>query len=292
MRRTLIALTLMALAACQLTDRGGDTARAVTQSGTQVATVAFRVPSDSEITSPEILRSVRRGRALLAHTRDSLPSYVANRLQCVSCHVADGTRKDALSLIGVYSRFPQYRSRSGRVDMIEDRINDCFERSMNGRAIDRSGQDMRDLVAYMAFLSRGVPVGAQVDGQSVPMLDPVAGDTVRAVPLYASSCAPCHGTDGLGTNAAPPLWGPHSFTVGAGMARVRMAAAFIRVAMPQHQPGTLTPQQAFDLATYINTRPRPDFAQKALDWPNGDVPPDVAYSTRSRPKGNQARLKE
>lgn len=277
------ALGLVAVASCQVSDRARESARGVRQSSqTAAVVVPFRVPADSEITAPEVLQSMRRGRALLRNTRDSLPGHVRNRLQCVSCHAMDATRKDQLSLVGVYSRFPQYRSRSGRVDLIEDRINDCFERSMNGQAIDRAGRDMRDLIAYMAFLSRGVPVGAQVDGQGAPPLEPVEGDTTRAVPLYASSCAPCHGADGGGTNAAPPLWGPHSYNIGAGMARVRMAAAFIRSAMPQNAPGTLTPQQAFDLAAYINSRPRPDFAKKAFDWPNGDPPPDVAYPLRRK----------
>jgi thiosulfate dehydrogenase len=278
------ALGLAAVAGCEVADRGQSAVSGTTPRSGALApsVVPYRVPADSEITAPEVLQAVRRGRAILRNTRDSLPQHVRNRLQCVSCHGMDGTRKDQLSLIGVYSRFPQYRSRSGKVDLIEDRINDCFERSMNGVALDRAGRDMRDLVAYMAFLSRGVPVGAQVDGQGAPSLEPVAGDTNRALPLFAGTCAPCHGVDGAGTIAGPALWGPHSYNIGAGMARVRTAAAFIRSAMPATAPGTLTPQQAFDLATYINTRPRPDFAKKALDWPNGDPPPDVAYPTRRK----------
>jgi thiosulfate dehydrogenase len=249
-----------------------------------VVPVAFRVPSDSEVTDPELLRSLRRGRALLRNTRDSLPAHVGNRLQCVSCHVKDGTQKNALSLVGVYSRFPQYRSRTGTVGTIEDRVNDCFERSLNGRALDRTSPEMRDFVTYMAFLSRGVPAGATVDGgQGTPAIEPpLVGDTARGAKMYATTCAACHGVDGQGTNAAPPVWGPHSFNVGASMARVRTAAAFIRAAMPQTLPGSLTPQQAFDLASYINSHTRPDFARKSLDWPRGDPPPDVPYQTRGK----------
>jgi thiosulfate dehydrogenase len=228
---------------------------------------------------------VRRGRALLRDTKDSLPGHVRSSLQCVSCHTGDGTRKDQLPLVGVYSRFPQHRVRSGRISLIEERINDCFERSLNGVPLDRSSQEMRDLVAYMAFLSLGVPVGARVEGQGMPMLERLSGDSARGAPLFASTCAPCHGADGGGTNAAPPLWGPKSYNIAAAMARVGIAASFIRVAMPQHQPGTLSPQQAFDLATYINSHARPDFAAKSLDWPNGDAPYDVPYRLRST-KGN------
>jgi thiosulfate dehydrogenase len=279
-QRVLVLCSAATVFGCRVADREPD--RVVVQGAPSV--VAFRVPSDSEVADPEVLRAVQRGRALMRNTRDSLPAHVGNRLQCTSCHLMDGTRKDALSLVGVYSRFPQYRTRTNRVDVIEDRVNDCFERSLNGRAIARAGADMRDLVTYFAFLSRGVPAGARVEGgQGTPPLEPpLVGDAARGARAYATTCAPCHGADGQGTNAAPPVWGPHSFNIGASMARVRTAAAFIRVAMPQTLPGSLTPQQAFDIATYMNSHSRPDFARKHLDWPRGDAPPDVPYTTRGK----------
>lgn len=271
---------VLVVSACRISDRVPES----TQSQ-QAGVVAHRVPAESEIADSFMLASVRRGRALLRNTRDSLPNHVGNRLQCVSCHAMDGTRKNIMSLVGVYARFPQYRARSGRVDLIEDRVNDCFERSMNGRALSHVSADMRDLVNYMAFLSRGVPTGSRVDGQGVPALSPLAGDTAAGRVQYASTCAPCHGANGEGTAAAPPVWGPQSYNIGAGMARVNTAAAFIRAAMPQTAPGTLTAQQAFDLAAYINSQPRPDFARKGDDWPRGDPPPDVAYPTRAKKSG-------
>lgn len=269
-------VVVLASAGCQLAERPAN------PSARQPDVVAHRIPSDSEVTDADVLASLRRGRALLRNTRDSLPGHVGNRLQCVSCHAADGTRRNTMSLVGVYARFPQYRARSGRIDLLEDRINDCFERSMNGRALDHRGRDMRDMVTYMAFLSRGVPSGAGVDGQGVPALQPLRGDTSTGGQLYATTCSPCHGPNGEGTTVAPPVWGPQSYNIGAGMARVNTAAAFIRAAMPQTAPGTLTPQQAFDLAAYINSRPRPDFSRKADDWPRGDPPPDVAYPIKAK----------
>ena len=276
MRAGAIVAAALVAAGCKIADRPADPA------GRQADVVAYRVPADSEVTDADVLASLRRGRALHRNTRDSLPSNVGNKLQCVSCHAMDGTRRNTLSLVGVHARYPQYRSRSGRIDLIEDRINDCFERSLNGRALDPRSPDMRDLVTYMAFLSRGVPSGSRVDGQGLPALTPLRGDTSAGRELYATTCAPCHGATGEGTPAAPPVWGPGSYNVGAGMARVTTAAAFIRAAMPQTAPGTLTPQQAFDLAAYINSRPRPDFARKADDWPRGDPPSDVTYPTKAK----------
>ncbi|MGH7718792.1 MAG: c-type cytochrome [Gemmatimonadaceae bacterium] len=241
--------------------------------------VAFRVPNESEVADTAFLRAVRRGRALMQATRESLPAHVGNALRCVSCHMGEGLRPDAMPWVGVYGQFPQYRSRSGKVIELEDRINDCFERSMNGRALARDGRDMVDIVAYMAFLSYGIPVGAEVAGQGIPRLDPLPADTVRGAQVYAANCVTCHGASGEGTVAAPPVWGPRSYNIGAGMARVRTAAAFIKQAMPFDRPGSLTPQQAFDVAAYINSRPRPDHRGKEQDWPHGDPPPDVAYPT-------------
>jgi thiosulfate dehydrogenase len=99
--------------------------------------------------------------------------------------------------------------------------------------------------------------------------------------VFTSECARCHGSDGAGTDLAPPLWGEKSFTIGAGMGRVRTAAAFIKFNMPYDRPGSLSEQQAFDVAAYITSRPRPDFVRKENDWPNGDHPPDVPYVTRA-----------
>jgi thiosulfate dehydrogenase len=239
--------------------------------------VPFRVPSESELPDSAYRASALRGRALLVATRDSLPHNVGNALRCASCHLDNGLRKNAMPWVGSYSRFPQYRARSGKVDRIEDRVNDCFERSLNGKALSNTGRDMRDIVSYLAFLSRGIPVGADMDGQGLARLKPVPGDLTRGVALYASTCARCHGIDGHGTALAPPLWGPRSYNVGAGMANIIVAASFIHALMPIDRPGQLTEQQAFDIATYVNTRPRPSFAAKSRDWPHGGKPIGADY---------------
>jgi thiosulfate dehydrogenase len=272
-------------------DGVADSARGTAGAGATAARqVAFRVPSDSELPDGPVGASIRRGRALLTATRDSLPAHVRASLACTNCHPGNGTRPNAMPWVGVYARFPQYRSRSGSVNIIEDRVNDCFERSMNGRAIPAQGRDMRDIVAYMAWLSRGVPVGADVPGQGLPKMTPLPGDTTRGAQLFAAECARCHGPGGEGTVAAPPTWGPRSFNIGAGMARLRTAAAFVRYNMPYDRPGTLTDQQAFDVAAYITSRPRPDFPGKENDWPNGDPPPDAAYETvAAKRKASAAR---
>ena len=243
--------------------------------------VQFRVPRLTDVSDTAVRSSVIRGHAILEATGDSLPANVGNSLRCTSCHFAGGTVPNAMPWVGVYARFPQYRPRSGRVDLIENRINDCFERSMNGRALPADSREMHDIVAYLAFLSYGIPGGAQVNGQGLPKLPRLGADTVRGSTLFTARCARCHGAAGGGTALAPPLWGPTSYNIGAGMARRSVMAAFIHALMPFDSPGTLGAQQAYDIAAYVNSRPRPDFPGKEKDWPHGGAPDDVAYSIQS-----------
>jgi thiosulfate dehydrogenase len=247
------------------------------QQQTATPRVPFRVPSETQLKDSTYRASALRGRALLLATRDSLPHNVGNSLRCASCHLDGGLRRDAMPWVGAFARFPQYRARSGKVDLIEDRINDCFRRSMNGTALSPAGRDMRDIVTYLAFLSSGIPVGAEMEGQGFPRLQPLKGDPDRGAAVFASTCSRCHGAAGEGTALAPPLWGPHSYNVGAGMARINTAASFIHGLMPIDRAQQLTAQQAFDVATYVNTRPRPDFSAKTRDWPRGGKPDDADY---------------
>jgi thiosulfate dehydrogenase len=258
-----------------------DSVASVKKPATSSAKAPFRIPHESEIGDSVTLASVRRGRALIHSTRDSLPAHVGASLTCANCHMGDGTVKDAMPLVGSYARFPQYRGRSGIVEMLEDRVNDCFKRSMNGKPLPVGGRDMRDIVAYLAFLSRGFPVGAEMEGQGTPKLASLKGDSARGRQVFQTSCIACHGVDGHGTTVAPPLWGPKSFNIGAGMARVNTAARFIHQLMPRDRPGSLTPQQAYDVAAYITSRPRPDLPGKENDWPHGSPPPDAAYPVKS-----------
>lgn len=277
---------LAALAGCtiqQKTPRLANEQRGAKGGGGDTAQLSLRAPADSEIPDGPLGAAIRRGRALMRNTRDSLPQHASSALRCFSCHLGEGTQANALPLIGVYSRFPQYRPRNALVNLLEDRINDCFERSLNGKALPREGREMRELIAYFAFISRGVaPPGALPGGGGgLRLLDPLPSDTLRGREVFVQACARCHGSDGLGTPVAPPLWGPRSFNIGAGMARLRTAAAFIRVSMPNDGAVVLTDQQAYDVAAYVLSRPRPDFAKKALDWPKGDAPEDSPYPTRA-----------
>ena len=225
--------------------------------------------------------SIRRGRALLANTHDSMPVYAPSLLKCTSCHLDNARKPGAIPLYGSFARYPQYLERAGGVVTIEDRVNFCMTRSLAGYRVPNNSTEMRDMVAYLAFLSRGIPVGTDPAGTRMPPMPAGEGDSTRGVALYAASCARCHGGDAKGTPLAPPLWGEQSFSIGASMAREERAAAFIKHNMPLDQPGTLTDQQAYDVAAYITSLPRMDLPSKELDWPYGKAPRDTPYRLQS-----------
>ena len=280
---TVLALVLGACTRAQDAESAtssGDSAQVVVAAG--VERVFLPAPPDSEIPAGPLGQSVRRGRAIFAATRDSLPAQVGNQLRCLSCHLDDGRRANGSPLIGAFLDYPAYNARAGRVITIEDRINGCFLRSMAGRPLPVESLAMRDMVSYLAFLSRGVTAGQRVNGAGLPKMEPLEPDTARGRAIFATTCARCHGEQGEGRSFAPPVWGEGSYSIGAGMARLRTAASFIRHNMPYDLPGTLTDQQAFDVAAYVNSHVRPDLAGKEKDWPNGDAPPDAAYPTRAR----------
>lgn len=243
-------------------------------------TLPLLVPAASAIPAGALGASIRRGQAILMFTGDSLPNNVGNDLQCTSCHLDAGTRAWAAPWVGVYSRFPQYRSRNATVNLVEDRINDCLQRSLAGTALSWTDPAMRDIIAYFGWLSVGYPVGGEVEGQGFDRMEPLEPDTTAGREVFAAECSRCHGDGGQGTDLAPPVWGDRSYTIGAGMARLFTAAAFVRRNMPFDRPGTLSDQQAFDVAAYFNSQPRRDFPGKELDWPLGNPPPDAAYPTR------------
>lgn len=228
--------------------------------------------------------AIRLGQKVMRQTPVYAPEYSGNALNCTSCHLDDGRTPYAAPLVGIWGVFPEYRSRNARVNVLEDRINDCFERSMNGRRLPLDSDQMRGLLAYMQWLSAGVPTGQDGPGRGfLRIRSPQPPDPERGKQVYADKCAGCHGSDGeglygeQGETLLPPLWGPRSFNLGAGMARLNTAAAFVKLAMPLGLGGTLTDQEAFDVAAYFTRQPRPDFPGRQSDWPHGGKPEDARY---------------
>lgn len=208
--------------------------------------------------------------------------YAGNNLACASCHQAAGTKKFAMPWVGVHATFPQYRAREDEVSTVEERINGCMERSMAGKALSLDSREMKAFMTYMHFLSKDVPTGGKVEGQGLPPFKAPdrRADTVAGGKIYQEKCSACHGADGAGTRAGavgsatgytfPPLWGKDSFNTGAGMNRLLFASAFVKTNMPQgaeHGQPQLTDDEAYDVAAFMLSQPRPVKANTERDFP-------------------------
>jgi thiosulfate dehydrogenase len=270
-------------AACTLSRESGVDTTRLAQSGASGADSSaddWQPPLVSDLPDDSLGSAVRRGLALFLHTPDSLPKYVGANLTCSSCHLDEGRRPTSAPVSGVFARYPRYLDRAGAVVSIEDRVNYCITRSLAGWRLPSESREMHDMVAYLAFMSRGAPVGVPGKSTAMPQMPKLTGDTTRGGQVYRASCARCHGADGSGVAKVPALWGAKSFSVGASMTREERAASFVRHNMPFDQPGTLTDQQAFDVAAYFIAKPRPDLPGKERDWPAGGAPFDVPYNTK------------
>ncbi|MHB1937174.1 MAG: c-type cytochrome [Acidobacteriaceae bacterium] len=203
---------------------------------------------------------VRRGKLIFDQTPKYARAYVGNRLACSDCHLKSGTTAYSAPMIDVANIFPRFNKRAGRVISIQERFQQCFTRSENGRPLPSDSPEMKALTAYVNWLSRNGVKGKAYKGRGFGKLLDLTGNPAKGKSIYASQCAACHGAHGSGVPPVlPPVWGPDSYNDGAGMNNPRKMAGFLIHNMPQNHPGTLTPQQAFDVAYFIHAMPRPKF---------------------------------
>ena len=238
----------------------------------------YQIPVDS------VGKEIRYGRNLIAHTAQYLGpkgsvAAITNGMNCQNCHLDAGTKPWGNNYGSVASTYPRFRDRSGTIESIEKRINDCLQRSLHGKAIDSTSREMRAMVAYIQWLGAEVPKGKKVKGSGIQQLPYLqrAADPLSGEKIYVTQCARCHGKQGEGQPDAngieftyPPLWGIHSYTTGAGLYRLSRLAGYIKNNMPNpvnyHQP-LLTDTESWDVAAYINSQSRPGF-DISSDWPD------------------------
>jgi len=242
----------------------------------------IKVLSVSDSPSGPVGDAIRHGYKILTETRAMLPTNVGNGLNCTSCHLNGGTKPHAAPWAGLWGVFPAYSARAAKVITLADRVNDCFERSMNGKAIAYDSMEMTSILSYMQFISTGVPTGSNAKGRGEGKIDQnLIPDAVKGKTVYAEKCAACHGANGLGLKGEPnkyvfpPLWGEDSFNDGAGMARPYTAASFVIANMPLGLDNSLTQQEALDVSQYFTHQTRPVYPGKQNDWPQGGRPKDA-----------------
>lgn len=255
----------------------------------------WKAPDTATIPKDDQGDLIRYGRELIVNTGSYFGpvgriSRKANGMNCQNCHLLAGTQLYANSFSAVHSIYPKFRSRSGSIEHLERRINDCMERSLNGDALDSMSKEMRAMIAYINWVGKDVKKGIVPEGASiaeVALLDRAA-DTVRGKIDFEFHCSSCHGKNGAGVLMAngmfeyPPLWGDRSYNTSAGMYRLSRFAGFIKSNMPRlkssHDKPVLTDEEAWDIAAYVNSKPRPvkyfendwpDITNKPIDHPFG-----------------------
>jgi thiosulfate dehydrogenase len=230
------------------------------------------------------------GRDLVAHTQDYFGKYglvkagSINGMNCQNCHLNAGSTPFGNNYFAVQSTYPQMRARSGALETIPKRINDCFQRSLNGQPLDTTSREMQAMVAYMKWLGTGVPKGEKPKGTGlveVPFLTRAA-DPTKGQSIYQSKCASCHGINGQGlpipdgARDYPPLWGANSYNEAAGLFRLSRFAGYVKANMPfgaNYQNPQLSDEEAWDLAAFVNTQPRPKHPFLDTDWPKIEKKP-------------------
>ncbi len=254
----------------------------------------WQAPPENTIPAGETGEMIKYGRELIAHTAiyfgpKGSVATIANGMNCQNCHNDAGTKPFGINYSAVASTYPQFRPRSNAMVSIVSRINGCFQRSMNGSKLDSTSKEMKAMVAYIQWLGTDVPKGIRPENAGIKKLAylDVAADPIKGKAVYAQHCQSCHGDNGAGILNAkgneyiyPPLWGSDSYNDGAGLYRLRNFAGFVKYNMPfgvTADNPLLSDEEAWHVAAYVNSQPRPHKDQSA-DWKDiSKKPVDVPF---------------
>lgn len=294
----IVGVTVNGEGSAQLRSRASHPIKLIPAAATM--TTAWDIPmnplADSTLPPSPLTDQIRWGFKLFMNTSEEAARFSPNKLSCNNCHLNAGQKEKAMPLVGIAAIYPEYNKREGRLFSLEDRIVGCFRRSMgavrNDTIPENHSPEVLAISAYLAWLSRGLPVGKSPAwrGHNVipshKLLPLERLDARRGEELFKEKCTNCHGQDGqgvqIGDKKAGPLWGPDSWNDGAGAARVYTLAGMIRHAMPYLDPGSLTDEEAQHIAAFICSQSRPEYPHKSLDYRVEPLPPDAVYYGRRK----------
>ncbi|MBY0435775.1 MAG: c-type cytochrome, partial [Cyclobacteriaceae bacterium] len=228
----------------------------------------WQPPDTSTLPLDEKGKQVRYGRDLIARTSFYLGPNgsvkpISNGMNCQNCHLDAGTKPFGNNYGAVAATYPKFRPRSGKLESIERRVNDCLERSLNGQPLDSLSKEMRAIVAYIEWVGSNVPKGTVAAGSGLVPLKWLsrAANPEAGKKLFQQQCTVCHGQKGEGQRLSakanfiyPPLWGENSFNTAAGLYRLSNFAKYIRANMPNgatFEKPILTEEEAWDIAAYV-----------------------------------------
>lgn len=267
-----------------------DSVSVVREAGLLSGTNYWTAPLETSLDGRPEKDMVLYGKDLIAHTslyfgpKGTVKPGSTNGMNCQNCHLDAGTRVFGNNYSAVASTYPKYRARSGHQENMYKRVNDCFERSLNGKALDTNSREMQAIVSYIKWLGKDVPKGSKPEGsglKSIAFLDRAA-DPVKGKLVYELKCKSCHQADGEGSlnadqseYAFPPLWGKYSYNHGAGLYRMSNFARYIKYNMPlgaTHDNPQLSDEEAWDIAAFVNSQNRPGI-NISKDWPKLEEKP-------------------
>ncbi|MFA5171312.1 MAG: c-type cytochrome [Sulfuriferula sp.] len=226
----------------------------------------FQPPSEQDMPKDEFGKTVQLGKDIFEHTSSYASQYTGpTNLRCASCHLDAGRLANSAPLWAAYVSYPAYRSKNKHVNTFPERMQGCFKFSMNGKAPPLGDPVLVALESYSYWLATGATIDPKIPGRGYPKVPkpPLPMDYARGQLVFEQNCAICHGADGAGQTDAngqpnfPALWGSKSFNWGAGMGSIKNAAGFIKANMPLGLGGKLSDQQAWDVATFMDSHERP-----------------------------------
>jgi thiosulfate dehydrogenase len=250
----------------------------------------WEAPDPLSIKQENEAKLIEYGHDLIAHTADYLGPEgivkpISNGMNCQNCHLAAGSKPFGNNYSAVAATYPKFRARSGTAETIAKRVNDCIQRSLNGQALDSTSHEMEAIKAYIKWLGQAVPKGKTPKGSGLLKLQMInrAANPDSGRVVYAAKCQSCHGQNGEGLPMPegnqrhyPPLWGEKSYNEAAGLYRLTSFAGYIKANMPfgaTYQNPQLTDAEAFDLAAFVNSQPRPKHPFLKTDFPKIDGKP-------------------
>jgi thiosulfate dehydrogenase len=253
------------------------------------ATNYWMAPDITSLAGTEQDALIKYGKELITNTSKYLGpkgsvKQITNGMNCQNCHLEAGSKIFGNNYGAVYANYPRYRARSGSEEDIYKRVNDCMERSLNGKPLKNDSREMQAITAYINWLGKDVSKGTQPEGSGVYNLTYLdrAADPEKGRVVYEAKCQSCHQANGEGVMNSdgiaysyPPLWGKNSYNIGAGLYRISRFAGYVKYNMPlgaSHEFTMLTDEEAWDVAAFVNSQPRPE-KDLSKDWPKIEEKP-------------------
>ena len=253
--------------------------------------------AENSLEIDSLTKKIQYGKELILHTSkyfgpNGSISPTSNGMNCNNCHLDAGTRDFGNNYKAVFANYPKFRERSGKLETLEKRINDCFQRSLNGNILPAKSPELDAMSAYINSVGKDVPKNSTPIGSGITKLKflDIAANPEKGKVVYEKNCLQCHGNNGEGKISAvkgssryiyPPLWGDNSYNISAGLNRIQKLSGFIYDNMPNklatHEKPLLTEEEAWNVAAYIISQPRPKKIFKE-DWPKIETKPiDYAF---------------